>query len=121
MILVKGKGIDKSPLNLFYQDRAWVLRDANIDLQRLEEACSFFVGRHCLKNFVRINTREPDPLGYVRSIDSIRLCRNPYPFLNFPAQSNEEDDIISLAVEIKAKSFLWNQIRILVQTLVNYS
>lgn len=30
----------------------------SIDLSLLEEACSFFVGTHFFKNFVRVNNRE---------------------------------------------------------------
>lgn len=84
LILARGgeKGVNTNPLNLFYRDRAWVISGDDVDLALMQECGQLFVGKHCLRNFVRINTREvspfisyallqEDPLGYVRSINSI--------------------------------------------------
>jgi len=78
------------------------------------------VGRNYLKNFVRVNVKEPDPLGYIRTIDSITLHTLPMPDLILPGSPYKEGHLC-LNFEIHAKSFLWNQIRILMQTFVSYA
>jgi tRNA U38,U39,U40 pseudouridine synthase TruA len=60
MILVQCRRLnfDTNPIKLFNNTSAWVLPSEGIDLEKLEEATQFFVGRHYLRNFVRVNPKE---------------------------------------------------------------
>ncbi|TNV76952.1 hypothetical protein FGO68_gene726 [Halteria grandinella] len=119
VILCKDKNYQSNPLYLFNQDRAWVLPIKGVDIDKISECADLFIGRHYLKNFVRVNTREPDPLNYYRTINSIKVHRQ-FSDLIIP-NSPFEENYVQLGIEINAKAFLWNQIRILVFTLLKYS
>lgn len=93
--------------------------DQNFDELRFREAFSMFVGERCIRNLVKVNLREPDPFGYIRRIHSINVT-----------ESYDEQSLIyggnralhkTLYIEIKAKSFMWGQIRIMVETCLKYA
>jgi len=45
-----------------------------------------FEGRHCFRHFVKINKLEPDPFGYWRTINSIKVYEKE-PELYLPSVS----------------------------------
>lgn len=71
--MCKEEIVEANPLNLFNYHRAWVVPASGIDIEKINECAQLFVGRNYLKNFVRVNEREPDPLNYYRTIDSIKV------------------------------------------------
>ena len=50
-----------------------MLQENSFDEVKFREALSLFQGELYLKNLVKVDNREPDPLGYVRKVDSIRV------------------------------------------------
>ena len=81
-------------------------------MDKLRRAAELHVGTHCLKNVVRITTAEPDPLGYIRTIDDIQIttaeCQESQ--LLILAQYPDLKDVVveNLYIRIKARSFMWN-------------
>jgi len=53
-----------------------VLQENSFDEVKFREALSLFQGELYLKNLVKVDNREPDPLGYVRKVDSIRVLES---------------------------------------------
>jgi tRNA pseudouridine(38-40) synthase len=67
MIIVNGRklNVDTCPIKLFNDQRAWIIPSEGIDLDKLSEATQFFVGRHYLRNFVRVNIKEVSLLDII--------------------------------------------------------
>jgi tRNA pseudouridine(38-40) synthase len=72
-----------------------------------------FEGTHCFKNFATLNIHEPDRSGYVRTIFDIDVSQQDCPSLLSGCKE--------ILVNIKGKSFLWHQIRIIVKAAVSYA
>ena len=72
----------------------------------MQRAADLHIGEKYMKNVCKVNEKEPDPKGYMRTINSIDF-----------ADKTEMIDGVSVTdctVKIDAKAFLWAQIRILV-------
>ncbi len=62
-----------------------------------------FEGTHFFKHFVKVNQSEPDPRGYIRHIDSIKV-----KIVKPELYAFEDGDCVYLLTEIKSRSFLWH-------------
>jgi tRNA U38,U39,U40 pseudouridine synthase TruA len=62
-----------------------------------------FQGVKCFKNLVKIDTREPDPMGYIRNVESIKVSEVDEQSLLYCDSSLSK----TLYIEIKAKAFMW--------------
>ena len=79
----------------------------------MQRAAELHIGEKYMKNVCKVNEKEPDPKGYMRTINSIDF-----------ADKTETIDGVSVTdctVKIDAKAFLWAQIRILVMNLLRCS
>ena len=76
-----------------------------------------FQGERCIKNLVKVNTREPDPKAYIRKLHSIKVteCANEQSLIYNDAL------LKTMYIEIKARSFMWGQIRIMIETCLKFS
>lgn len=74
-----------------------------------------YQGRKCFKNVVKLNNREPDPKGYIRNIHNVEILKTPKIF---PEIHHSGIEIDKIDIKISAKSYLWGQIRIMVQNMI---
>jgi tRNA pseudouridine(38-40) synthase len=114
IVILNGENLEG--VRMREETGAWVLRP--FDKVKFASCLKMFEGRHCFSNFVKINNREPDPLGYYRTVSSCRLIEKAETELLYSGDSSLHE---TLYVEIKSKSFLWHQIRILVSTCLKYA
>ncbi|MGM0607742.1 MAG: tRNA pseudouridine(38-40) synthase TruA [Candidatus Muiribacteriota bacterium] len=81
----------------FFINNFWHI-NKKMDVNKIKEACSYFIGRHDFRNFSR---KIPTDRNTVREIDKIKLVTGSN-FLKF---------------YITGKSFLYNQIRFMIYSL----
>ncbi|KAI9587375.1 hypothetical protein GQX74_003221 [Glossina fuscipes] len=102
-------------------DRCFFIQDPNFDVQRFIEASRLLVGRHDFRTFMSTvrdkNARASHPMFTVRDIDEINIK----PGKTVAVGSNAElaESLYNYwDIEIKAKSFLYKQVRRMVGCLV---
>ena len=83
-------------------------------LDLFKEAAKAHEGEHYFRNVCTVNLREPDRKGYIRTIDQVTVNDEQ-------SQSLSGYRIRDISLEIKARSFLQHQIRILVMNLLKMS
>lgn len=83
--------------SVIYQGKAWHV-PTPLDADKMNEAAQFFLGTHNLNAFRSVHCNAKNP---IRTVSEIRIYR-------------EKDFVI---MEIAAKSFLHNQVRIMIGTL----
>ncbi|HCX65453.1 MAG TPA: tRNA pseudouridine(38-40) synthase TruA [Eubacteriaceae bacterium] len=88
----------RSPL---YRNRAWVVKYPKIQVDVMKEAAQYFVGEHDFTAFCAANTTVESK---IRNIEGITLVQNG-------------DD---LRIQVKGNGFLYNMVRIMVGTLVDF-
>ena len=88
--------------NPFYAGRAWMLCDVRLDPSKMKEAARFFEGTHDFSSFCAAGGKVMDK---TRTVYSCRVF--------------EEGDVVR--VRICADGFLYNMVRIITGTLVDYS
>ncbi|MDR1488766.1 MAG: tRNA pseudouridine(38-40) synthase TruA [Holosporales bacterium] len=83
--------------SVLFKNRAWCVRKP-LDIELMNEAAKFFVGEH---NFNAFRSSQCQARSAIRTIDSIAVVSNKN----------------LIYIEVAAKSFLHNQVRIIVGTL----
>ena len=78
-----------------------VFVNTTLDINKMQECANIFVGKHNFKSFCNINA---DSKSFVRTIYDIKVIR--------------QDDLIK--IYLTADGFLFNMVRVLVGTLVEY-
>ena len=96
-----------------------VLHQDEFCRERFKQALKMFEGTNCLRHFVKIDNREPDPLGYVRIIKSIHIheVNDQELSLMYPHTGYKQ----TLLVEVNARSFLRGQIRIMIMACLKFA
>ncbi|XP_072161718.1 tRNA pseudouridine(38/39) synthase isoform X2 [Bemisia tabaci] len=76
----------------------------NLDIEKMQEAANLLTGCHDFRNFCKMDVSNA-VVEFVRAINSMKIsiCKKDTQF------QNEDYDICE--IEIKAKAFLWHQIR----------
>ncbi|XP_068142316.1 tRNA pseudouridine synthase-like 1 [Drosophila tropicalis] len=102
-------------------DRCYFLQAASFDIERLRSAARLFLGIHDFRTFMSVSRQKgpsrDHPMFTVRKIDEINIRPGHSLALNAHAKlANETYD--HWEIEIKAKSFLYKQVRRIVGTLL---
>ena len=105
----------KHKLELFTDDLVLIQYDDVFDFEIFKKAGLMYQGRRCFKNVVKLNNREPDPKGYIRNIHKVEILKSDKFFAEIDHSGIEIDKI---EVKVVAKSFLWGQIRIMIQNMI---
>lgn len=88
---------------MFKKDTHWAISRDEISVEKLREVAQLFYGQeYNYQNFVKIRKDEPDPFGYKRTIESIKV--------ELIEISGSEQELV---VTIKSRGFMWHQIRIM--------
>ena len=82
-----------------------------LDLDRMREAASLFLGEHDFKNFAASGCVKK---SYVRNISSIQIVKVPERDDNFPWQNVPE----AIYIDISANGFLYKMARLIVAVLI---
>jgi len=100
------EGAETEAISLHEKSRSLVLHQEEFCEDKFKQALMMFQGQNYLKNFVKVDNREPDPLGYQRIIKEIKYHEIVdgelglmYPWINGYKKT--------IMVEINARSFMW--------------
>ncbi|XP_017493517.1 PREDICTED: tRNA pseudouridine synthase-like 1, partial [Rhagoletis zephyria] len=82
----------------------------SLDISLVRQCTELFVGRHDFANFSSVdsNNREKDT---VKTLDLLQLHQCPPPLTSFELQTEAYSRLRFYELHIKAKSFLYNQVR----------
>lgn len=96
---------------VFAKNRMWHVRCA-LDIDAMKRAALYLMGKHDFTSFCSSQCEDKNKVRTISKI-TIGVCNN----VNYVANNSFKGDIIS--VDIFAKSFLHNQVRIIVGTLID--
>lgn len=91
---------------------------SSLDISLVRQCTELFVGRHDFANFSSVdsNNREKDT---VKTLDLLQLHQCPPPLTSFELQTEAYSRLRFYELHIKAKSFLYNQVRRMVGALID--
>jgi tRNA pseudouridine(38-40) synthase len=98
---------------LFCKDQCWIIKNntTNISDGKIDKVSKLFCNNYYnFSNFCRFKKTFP-PNNPIRRIDNINILMN---------KNLLQADVIDINILIEAKSFLRNQIRIIVNSIMNY-